>query len=194
MAETFSVLDLACRWMAETARPGDFCIDATAGRGRDTAYLCELVGQDGRVLALDLQPEAVSSTLRLLERRGLADRARVILDSHANLRRYAPPDSARCIAFNFGWLPGGDHKIFTRAETSVEAVQQGLDILQPGGVMTLCIYYGRENGCQERDALLQFLRGADPGRFTVVVHTFANRGGDPPIFILVRKDDANGSA
>ena len=31
-------------------REGDFCIDATAGKGRDTALLCRLTGENGRVL------------------------------------------------------------------------------------------------------------------------------------------------
>lgn len=51
---------------------GAFCIDATAGRGRDTAYLCELVGPYGRVIAFDIQQEAVDSTNALLGRTRIA--------------------------------------------------------------------------------------------------------------------------
>ena len=38
-------------------REGDFCIDATAGKGRDTALLCRLTGENGRVLAFDVQED-----------------------------------------------------------------------------------------------------------------------------------------
>ena len=45
---------------------GDFCIDATAGKGRDTALLCRLTGENGRVLAFDVQEDAVRQTRELL--------------------------------------------------------------------------------------------------------------------------------
>ena len=38
------------------------CIDATCGNGGDTAFLCRLVGKEGRVLGFDIQPEAIAST------------------------------------------------------------------------------------------------------------------------------------
>lgn len=79
---------------------GVFCIDATAGRGRDTAYLCELVGPCGRVIAFDIQQEAVDSTNALLAARGL--RAEVHLDSHSNMANYAEPETVDCIVFNLG--------------------------------------------------------------------------------------------
>ena len=90
---------------------GAFCIDATAGRGRDTAYLCELVGPCGRVIAFDIQQEAVDSTNALLAARGL--RAEVHLDSHSNMANYAEPETVDCIVFNLGWLPG---RMFLRKE------------------------------------------------------------------------------
>ena len=68
-------------------KTGAFCIDATAGKGRDTAMLCRLSGEAGRVLAFDIQPEALRQTRELLDREGL--QAELILDSHANMARYA---------------------------------------------------------------------------------------------------------
>ena len=112
---------------------GAFCIDATAGRGRDTAYLCELVGPCGRVIAFDIQQEAVDSTNALLAARGL--RAEVHLDSHSNIANYAEPETVDCIVFNLGWLPGGDHRIFTHADTSFAAISAGLELLKKGGLM-----------------------------------------------------------
>ena len=51
--------------------PGAFCIDATAGKGRDTALLCRLAGESGHVLAFDIQPDAISQTKALLAAEGL---------------------------------------------------------------------------------------------------------------------------
>ena len=71
-------------------REGDFCIDATAGKGRDTALLCRLTGENGRVLAFDVQEDAVRQTRELLAKEHLS--AEVYLDSHANMAHYAEPE------------------------------------------------------------------------------------------------------
>ena len=44
-------------------RKGDYVIDATCGNGGDTAALAEAVGQEGAVLAVDIQKAAVESTV-----------------------------------------------------------------------------------------------------------------------------------
>lgn len=186
MASTFGAVNLAHDFIRQHVQSGDLCIDATAGRGHDTALLCRLCGPAGQVLAFDIQPEAVQSTRELLLREELGN-ARVILDSHSNLNRYAQPGSVSCIVFNFGWLPGGDHSIFTRAETSIAAIQQGMQLLKPDGVMSLCIYYGRDTGFAEKDALLEYVRNLDSRACTVIVHEFANRPNCPPIFVSIQK-------
>jgi ubiquinone/menaquinone biosynthesis C-methylase UbiE len=70
MGGELNALALSHRFMREHIRSGDLCIDATAGRGRDTAFLCECVGASGKVLSFDIQPEALASTRMLLEERG----------------------------------------------------------------------------------------------------------------------------
>lgn len=146
-------------------REGDFCIDATAGKGRDTALLCRLTGENGRVLAFDVQEDAVRQTRELLAKEHLS--AEVYLDSHANMAHYAEPETVDCIVFNFGRLPGGDPTKFTTAETSLPAVDAGLKLLKKGGLMALALYYGKENGYEERDAILAHLRELDDRTYTV---------------------------
>ena len=70
MSRPLSSLNLTHDFIARHVKPGDLCIDATAGRGHDTAFLCSLVGQSGRVHAFDIQPEAVESTRALLAQQG----------------------------------------------------------------------------------------------------------------------------
>ena len=82
------------------------CIDATCGNGGDTAFLCRLVGPEGRVLGFDIQSEAITSTRARLEKQGLT--AELICDSHASLLQYVRPGTADIVMFNFGWLPGAD--------------------------------------------------------------------------------------
>lgn len=180
-------LGLCHSWLRDYVPAGGFCIDATAGRGRDTVFLCGLVGPSGRVVALDIQPQAVEAARELLAREGCTQ-AQVFVDDHAHLSAYAQPGSVDCVVFNFGWLPGGDHNIFTQAHSSVAAVAAGLDLLRGGGVMSLCIYYGRQNGYGERDALLDYLATLDDKRYTVLVSRFVNRSGDVPIPVMIFKE------
>ena len=147
-----NTLSMVHEFLKQHVAPGAFCIDATAGKGRDTALLCRLAGEGGRVLAFDIQPEAIAQTKALLSAEGLT--ADVILDSHANMEQYAAPQTVDCVVLNFGRLPGGDPAVFTRAETSVEAIGAGARSLKPGGVMAIALYYVKENGGGERDAVL----------------------------------------
>lgn len=167
-------------------KPGALCIDATAGRGRDTALLCRLAGPEGRVLAFDVQQAALDQTAALLAAEGL--RAELYLDSHANMADYAAAGSVDCIVFNFGRLPGGDPEIMTRADSSVAAVKSAMELLVPGGVMALAIYYGGANGYEERDALLEFLREVDGSRYSVLCCDWRNRPNDPPIAVLIWRE------
>lgn len=181
-----NTLGMVHEFLERHVRPGALCIDATAGRGRDTALLCRLAGETGRVLAFDIQQEAVAQTEALLEREGL--HAEVHLDSHAHMDCYAQPGTVDCVVFNFGRLPGGDPHIFTRAESSVAAIEAGLRLLKPGGVMAIALYYGKENGYAERDAVLEYLRTVDDRAVSVLCCDWRNRRGEPPMPIFLWKE------
>ena len=85
VAVKLNTLGIAHKIIKEKVCRGNFCIDATAGRGHDTAFLCGLVGEDGRVLAMDIQQDAVDSTRALLQEKGYDQIAQVVLDSHSNI-------------------------------------------------------------------------------------------------------------
>ena len=181
-----NTLSMVHEFLKQHVAPGAFCIDATAGKGRDTALLCRLSGESGHVLAFDIQPDAIAQTKALLAAEGLT--ADVILDSHAHMEQYAAPETADCVVFNFGRLPGGDPAVFTRAESSVAAINAGLQLLKPGGVMAIALYYGKENGYGERDAILAHLQTLDDRRFSVLCCDWANRRNDPPMPIFIWKE------
>ncbi len=185
---SFSALNIIRRTITESVREGDICIDATAGRGNDTLLLAQLVGDSGHVTAFDIQQDAVDSTKALLEKHGLSHRADVLLKSHSEMDSLFAEGTVSCITFNFGWLPGGDHNIFTNKTSSVAAIEQGLRLLKSGGIMTLIIYYGRETGFEERDALLEFLPTVDNKKYTVIEMPFVNRTNCPPIPVVILKD------
>ena len=77
-----NALDAVRKAVLEHLPAGGFAIDATAGRGGDTVFLARTVGETGRVLAFDIQEEAVESTRARLKAEGLTN-ARVVLASCA---------------------------------------------------------------------------------------------------------------
>ena len=135
-----NALDAVRKAVLEHLPAGGFAIDATAGRGGDTVFLARTVGETGRVLAFDIQEEAVESTRARLKAEGLTN-ARVVLASHADMADYAEPESVDCILFNLGYLPGGDHSVYTRADSTCRAITAGLGLLKRGGLM--CVTWKR---------------------------------------------------
>ena len=161
------------------------CVDATCGNGGDTAFLCRLAGKEGRVLGFDIQPEAIASTERNLAAKGLS--AELHCDSHANLLQYVTPGTADAVMFNFGWLPGADHNVFSHASSSIPALEAALDALRPGGVLSAILYSGRVIGSDEKTEILNWMRTLPLSRCTVLVCGFANWAETAPLPCFVLK-------
>lgn len=172
-------------FIEQQVQAGDLCIDATMGNGNDTAFLSELAGPNGRVLAFDIQEQALVHTRNKLRENRCPDNVCLFLESHERMAEYAEAGSVSCIVFNFGYLPGGDHKKATNAVSSLRAVEEGLGLLKKGGLMTLCIYSGGDSGFEEKKMLLKYVRSLPPGEFLVVETRYANRPGNPPIPVLI---------
>lgn len=175
------------RRMQEHVAEGDLCIDATMGNGNDTEHLCRLVGAAGHVLAFDVQQEALEHTQDRLEKSLDHVNYQLILDSHSHMEHYAREDSAACIVFNLGYLPGGDHMLATRPETTVAALEQSLRILKKNGLLCVCIYSGGDSGFAEKDAVLEWMKRLDSRKYLVLVTEYYNRPNHPPIPALVIK-------
>ena len=162
-------------------------MDATMGNGNDTALLSKLVGESGRVVAFDIQQLALDHTKERLEKENCPKNYELVLDSHEKMGDYAAEGSVSCIAFNLGYLPGGDHAKATRAESSIRAIETGLYLLKKKGLMTVCIYSGGDSGFEEKDAVLSHLKTLDSKKYLVIVSEYANRPNNPPIPVLVIK-------
>ena len=163
------------------------CVDATCGNGGDTAFLCRLTAPEGRVLGFDIQPEAIASTrARLEQARVPAGQYALHCDSHAHLLQYVQPGTVDAVMFNFGWLPGADHSVFSTADSSIPALEAALQAVRPGGVVSAILYSGAVIGTDEKQAVLAWLRALPLKDFTVLVCDFANWAETAPLpcFIL----------
>ena len=164
------------------------CIDATCGNGGDTAFLCRLAGPEGRVLGFDIQPEAIASTRKHLEQLGVpASRYELHCQSHADLLQVVQPGTADAVMFNFGWLPGADHAVFSTANSSIPALQAALEAVRPGGVVSAILYSGQVIGTDEKQTVLEYLRALPLKSFTVLVCDFANWAETAPLPCIILK-------
>lgn len=184
MKNRFQITEFCHHFLEEYIKEGDICIDATAGNGNDTEFLCRMAGEHGRIYAFDVQQDAIDHTRERLKRAGYLDRAILIRDSHEMMQEYVK-EQAAAIVFNFGYLPGGDHSIATKSDTSLRAVEAGLELLRPGGIMNLCIYSGGDTGYEERDVLLAYLKNLDTKKWLVIVSSYYNRMNNPPLPVFV---------
>ena len=166
---------------------GAFCIDASLGKGVDTVFLCRRAGKTGKVLAFDIQEAALDAARKRLEERLPWKNYELVLDSHDRMEAYASGKPAACIMFNLGYLPGGNHRIATRKETTLKALEQSLELLERGGILSVCIYSGKDTGWEERDAVLPWLRGLDPRKYLVLTTEYYNRPNHPPIPAFIIK-------
>ena len=164
------------------------CIDATCGNGGDTAFLCGLTAPEGRVLGFDIQPEAIASTRKHLEQLGVpASRYELHCQSHADLLQVVQPGTADAVMFNFGWLPGADHAVFSTAQSSIPALQAALEAVRPGGVVSAILYSGQVIGTDEKQTVLEYLRALPLKSFTVLVCDFANWAETAPLPCIILK-------
>ena len=185
--KNFQVTQWCVRFIKEQVAPGDLCIDATMGNGNDTLLLSTLCGETGKVLAFDIQEQALKSTKERLTKADAPENYTLFLESHTQMSKHAEENSVSCITFNLGYLPGGDHAKATKSSTSIEALTQGLSLLKKGGLISLCIYSGGDSGFEERDEVLSWLASLDPHKYLVIRSDYYNRPNNPPIPVLIIK-------
>ena len=185
-----TAVELTHRFLRSTLAPGGLYLDATCGNGHDTLFLCSVAGENGRVIGLDIQPQAAANTNALLAANGMAAIGRAECCDHRELLRFAPPGSADCVMFNFGWLPGAAHDVHSTADSTLPALQAGLDALKPGGVLAAVLYSGKVIGNAEKKAAAEFFRSLPLADYTVLICEFANWADTAPLpcFVIKREN------
>jgi predicted methyltransferase len=161
--------ELAQAAVRAVLHPGDFVIDATAGNGHDSRFLCDGVGPTGRVFSFDIQREALARTA---ERTNHATQLVLIESDHAALQEMLPEQYRGHIAavmFDLGYLPGGNKTITTQTDSSVQAISASLELLRPGGVVTILAYTGHPGGLEEAAAVEGLLNQLNPHDYRVQV-------------------------
>jgi len=167
-------------------------IDATCGNGFDTLFLAEQVGLHGVLYGFDIQELAIKKVSERLLESGHLNQCRLFVESHSNLETMLDPihfGAVSVIMFNLGYLPLGDKSIVTTPESTLAALDQSLDVLRTGGLISVLAYPGHPGGRIEASQVsewieqnanrLQFDRFQDP-----------NNSNSPILWALTKKEMA----
>lgn len=146
-----NLTELAHKIVRRVVKAGDLVVDATAGNGLDTVFLAGLVGGRGKVLAIDIQSEAIQTTAARVRELLLSERVSVHQESHAKLgeRLTGCEGTVAAVMFNLGYLPGGDKAVITEPGSTLQALKAAVKILRPQGVVTVIAYRGHDGGRDE---------------------------------------------
>lgn len=179
-------LGLAHELLARKIATGDTVVDATMGNGHDTLFLATLVGEAGRVQAFDIQQQALISTRQRLEQAGVVARCSLHLRSHCEMSEVVEtPVSA--VVFNLGYLPGADKSCVTEVDQTMQAVANAMELLKPGGVISVMCYIGHDGGAREGQAVLDWARGLDRREWRCFRYEMLNAPNDPPFLVMVER-------
>lgn len=168
---------------------GEIAVDATAGNGHDTLFLCQTVGSAGSVYALDIQQEALDQTANRLQTADYHN-YHLICCNHSQLMELIPEHCHQqigAIMFNLGYLPGGDHEMITKSKSTLAAIHAALELLRPQGILTILAYPGHKGGSVETKAVSELLAQVDNSKFITEMFSAQSESENAPRLFVVRK-------
>ena len=181
------VLDAAHLLADRAIRRGDLTIDATVGNGHDTLFLARSVGPEGRVVGFDIQQGALNETRRRVQADAPDTALHLIHAGHETMATHLAENAygtVSAVMFNLGYLPGGDHSVTTTPETTCPALDTSVELLRPGGIITVVAYTGHEGGEEEAHAVESWASALPEASFRTLSYRFVNQPSDPPRHLI----------
>ena len=172
------MVNIAHDFLLEVLDDNALTVDFTMGNGFDTQFLCE---HSKFVYAFDKQAKALENTKNRLESLKL-DNYQLILDGHENCRSYIPFYKAGI--FNLGYLPGENHQITTKEETTLKALRDALDLLDVKGRLIVVCYPGHDEGKIESESVDRFVSKLSPHDYHVASLKMLNKKLSPYLVII----------
>lgn len=156
----------------------DIAVDATLGNGYDTDFLSK---NFSKVYSFDIQECAVNT----YESKNI-NNVILINDSHEDFSKNIN-EKVDCIMYNLGFLPGGDKNITTKCQSTLMSLESSLNIIDKGGLITIALYRGHEEGKREESAVISFTQNLPKEKYGVMLHSFINRNNTAPFLIVIEK-------
>lgn len=187
--------EVAHAFWRNIVQKGDTVVDATCGNGNDTLALLKMVADEtgrGRVYGMDIQDSAIENTSSFLKmavddehQRGLV---KLFPICHSRMEEIVPKDApVRLVAFNLGYLPGGDKTVITVPRTTELALRAASRILSSGGLISVLVYIGHPGGRDELDVVESFSSSLPVDTWVTCKLQMLNRPVSPVLVLLNKK-------
>ncbi len=153
-------------------------VDATLGNGYDTDFLSDTFQ---RVYSMDIQRKLVESYKEKAK-----ENVTLICDSHEYINKYIKED-INCAMYNLGYCPGENKEITTKSQSTLLSISNTLSLLKSGGLITIGIYVGHNEGKKEESIIIDYLRKLPKDKFGVMLHEYINRSATSPRLAVIEK-------
>lgn len=175
--------------IATILQSGETAIDATAGNGHDSHFLCKTVGSTGSIYAFDIQQAALDHTADRLQQSDFSN-FKLLHSDHRRLKELIPAECHQrigAIMFNLGYLPGGDHTMITQEQSTIAGIEAALCLLRSGGILTVLAYPGHPGGVAETEAVSALLSQLETTQYIVKVLFAQSESTEAPRLFIVKK-------
>ncbi len=187
-----SPIELAHLYWQEILAPGDIAVDATCGNGHDTLFLSKLMLKDGlgKVITMDIQAAAIAKSKELMAKELSTDALQRVYFIHGSHETF-PPDlkegSVKLVAYNLGYLPGGDKNLTTKTHTTLSSIEAAQKLIVPGGIISITCYPGHPEGALEEVALLHYVETLPSHLWNCCHQRWLNRVKAPSLLIIQKR-------
>ena len=89
--------------------------------------------------------------------------------------------------FNLGYRPNADKSIITTEQTTIPALSSALQLLKPGGLISIMCYPGHAGGDIESEAVSQWAENLPRENYRAASYGLHNAPNNPPFLLLVEK-------
>lgn len=178
-------------------------VDATAGNGHDLVYLAQHCLPGSTLWGIDKQAKAIEASTKRL--RGRTDITyHLVHGTHEDILATGNAAAAHndgsavntkfnttitnidLLIFNLGYLPGSDHTMMTKPDSTIQAIKGGLDLLNPKGLITIVTYPGTPEGEREDEAVCEFISTLPQKSYDVANWKLINQANKPPILYIIK--------
>mgnify|MGYP001084715906 CR=1 FL=1 len=139
--------------------------------------------KDKKIIAFDIQAQAISQAKA---NNSQFNNIEYILDGHEHVTKYVQ-EQVKAIIYNLGFLPKGNKNITTLHQTTLDSLDQAMQLLVVGGRIAIVVYSGHPEGKIELEKILSTLCILDQKKWEVWMSSFINQKNNPPQLIVLEK-------
>lgn len=175
-------------------------VDATCGNGHDTLFLAKSLrelanGKPCRIIALDIQQQALDNARQLLGCHGLDSAVRLLLRNHAELgsvlaemeKSTTTEAKPAAVMYNLGYLPGSDKHVVTLRQSTLASLGAATERLTHKGLLSIHAYGGHPGGLDELEAVDAWCAELDPAIWTAARYSMHNKIRKPEVLFLLQR-------